>query len=243
MSVASAVVTAFTKTVEAPLVKALVEKFELDETEVQEFWTEFTKEHLKVKGGKASGPKGKNGKGRISGYLLFTMDERPKVKKANPNASFTDMTKLLSGKWQKLSDKKKEEWNQKARDQNEANGIPTPTPKGKKTPAKASKKASAKSSTTMKLTRHPKAKAWVVQGTNFVVESPKSKVVVGKVSGTKVVALTAADVKKCKGNGWEVKAAKKASKPTKKKVEEPEEESDEEESDEDDDESDDEDSE
>lgn len=123
MSIGPTVNAAISKALAEPLAKALVEKFNLDRAEVDEFWKEFSAVHLKSKGARKGGKKGTNGKGRISGYILFSNDARPKVKAETPDASFKDMTQALSAKWRALSDKQKKKWNDKAAKQNAANGL------------------------------------------------------------------------------------------------------------------------
>jgi hypothetical protein len=249
MSLINAIATAATKSLLAKLPAAAAAKFDdIDEDEFKEFLQEFLATELKAgaaKGTRSSGVKGKNGKGRISGYILFSNAHRQEVKDANPDIKFTEVGKELGKMWGKLSDAQKAKWNGKAQKQNEENGLPTPTPGAKSSPKKgaaakgkasAAKKSPAKgkaaakkdAAPVMKISRNKDAKAWVIQGTNFVVQSPKNKVVIGKLRGTKVMALSAGDIKKCEAAGYEVKAAPakaptKTKAPTKsKKAQEPE---------------------
>jgi len=218
-NLATAISAAITKSLLAKLPTEASSKFNVDETEFKEFLQEFLSSQLKAgaKSGRSAGPKGKNGKGRISGYILFSNANRDSVKEDNPDLKFTDVGKRLGEMWGELSDKAKADWNAKAVKQNEANGLPTPTPTpAKRTPAK---KSQAKATdNTMKISRHKESNSWVVQGTTFVVQSPKNKVVTGKLRGNNVVALTAADRKKCADNGWEVQAAKAKAKAAPKKA-------------------------
>ena len=245
----SAISAAITKSLMAKLPAEAAEKFDLEEDEFKEFLSEFLATQLKggakggAKGGRSNGPKGKNGKGRISGYILFSGAHRQEVKDEDPDVKFTEVGKALGKMWGKLSDKEKAKWNVKAAKQNEENGLPTPTPGAKKTTKKAPvkkttkkapvKKTSKKNEAPMKITRDKDAQVWLIDGTKFVVQSPKNKVVLGKLRGTKVVALSITDKKQCIQSGWEVKADQPVA--TKKDEPEPDDE-DEDEDDEDEDE-------
>ncbi len=245
----SAISAAITKSLLAKLPAAAAEKFDLDEDEFKEFLSGFLTAQLKggAKGGRSSGPKGKNGKGRISGFIVFSGAHRKEVRDENPDIIFTEVGKVLGKMWGELTLKEKAKGNVKAAKQNEENELPTPIPGVKKAPAKkapvkkTTKKAPVKKTAkkdvapVLKITRNKDAKVWVIDGTSFVVQSPKNKVVVGKLRGTKVVALSAPDKKKCVQNGWEVKSADKpvATKKKPAKKVEPEEEEDHDEGDDD----------
>ncbi len=43
-----------------------------------------------------------------SAYILWSKDARPGIKKANPDMSFGDISKVLGGTWKSLSDSKKQ---------------------------------------------------------------------------------------------------------------------------------------
>lgn len=206
-NLATAISSAISKSLLAKLPTEAATKFSLDENEFKEFLQGFLTSQLKgaSKSGRTSGAKGTNGKGRISGYLLFSNATRDSVKAENPDIKFTDIGRRLGDMWQSLSDKDKASWNDRAAKQNEDNGIPTPAPavKGAK---RAPKAAVETPSGEMKVSRHKGSNAWVVQGTPFVVNSSKNKVVTGKLVNDKVVALSAADRKKCQESGWEVQA-------------------------------------
>jgi hypothetical protein len=225
-TLATAISTAITKSLLTKLPAEASTKFDIDETEFKEFLQGFLSIQLKggAKGGRSAGPKGKNGKGRISGYILFSNANRESVKEEDADLKFTEVGKRLGEMWGELNLKEKADWNSKASKQNEDNGLPTPTPTPTPTPGLASAKsattkASAKKpaakavSGGMKIARHQESKAWVVQGTSFVVQSPKNKAVVGKLRANKVVALSAADRKKCQESGWDVKAQTSTAKP------------------------------
>ncbi len=225
-TLATAISTAITKSLLAKLPSELAAKFDIEETEAKEFLQGFLTSQLgkAAKGGRSAGPKGKNGKGRISGYILFSNENRDGVKESTPDLKFTEVGKMLGQMWGELTDEEKGEWNQKAGAQNEANGLPAPNvkatfSKGKGNATKGQTgtkgKASAKTATATaaggsKITRHPATKSWVIHGTSFVVVSPKNKTVVGKLRANKVVALSTADRKKCQDSDWAVEAAVKA---------------------------------
>jgi len=68
------------------------------------------------KGSKGKGKGKKEGKKRgITGYILFSNETRPKLKKKDPNLNFTEVAQALSKKWKKLDDDEKEEFNKRAK--------------------------------------------------------------------------------------------------------------------------------
>ena len=68
---------------------------------------------------------------RIAGYILFSNENRPGVKGDNPELTLTEIGKKLGQMWWGgLTDEERAEWNQKAVEANEANGIPPAGPKG-----------------------------------------------------------------------------------------------------------------
>ena len=209
-TLSAAISNAVTKSLLAKLPTEASSKFNVDESEFKEFLQTFLTSQLgkAAKGGRTGGPKGKNGKGRISGFILFSNENREGVKASNPNIEFKEVGRKLGEMWRELDEEAKSAWNAKAAAHNEANGLPTPTPTPAKTPARGrGRKTPAAESGEMKVVRDKEAKKWVVDGTNFVVQSAKNKVVVGKLRAGKVVALSSADTKTCESNGWEVRAA------------------------------------
>lgn len=237
---------------------ALAEEYSLEADSVKAFLSTFLSNQLPTSKGKGAAaartptPKGTNGKGRLTGYILFSNEKRAEViadsskevfykqkkigkddqghivwenvldeagKPIPDKIPFTEVTKRIGKMWHDLSDEEREDWKRRAEEANTANGLP---PVEKKSPAKAAavakaapKAAAAKPAAAqpvMKITRHPESKAWVIQGTNFVVQSPKNKTVIGKLRGNKAVTLTAAERKECEAKGWPVQApAAKAS--------------------------------
>jgi len=117
-----------------------------------------------------------------------------------PKIPFGEVGKRLGQKWRSLTEAQRAEWNAKAVEANTANGL---SPVEKTVSKKATTETPVSTTLEMKITRDVDSKAWVVVGTEFVVKSPKSKVVVGKLKGGKVVTLTTGDKTACAKNGWE----------------------------------------
>ena len=175
----------------------VADKFDIDEAEFKEFLNDFLSGELKMT--KAKKPS--NGKGKVSGYLVFSAENRQALK--DEGMAFGDIGKKLGQMWKELGEEEKAEWNEKATARNEENGVVTT----KKAPAKkaSAKKASKKESGEMKVNRDTSSKSWVITGTKFVVQSPKNKIVIGKLRGSKVNNLSEKDVEECKKNGWKTK--------------------------------------
>jgi len=51
-----------------------------------------------------------------SGYLLWSNDNRERIKKDNKDAKPVDLMRILAAEWQSLSDKEKEKWKKQSRD-------------------------------------------------------------------------------------------------------------------------------
>jgi hypothetical protein len=220
MSTLNAISTAVTKSLLSTLPAAMATEFSVSEDKAREFLQGFLSSQLgKVSANrKNSTPKGTNGKGRISGYILFSNEHRPSVNKSQPDLKFTEVGKRLGEMWGKLSDSQKQEWNARAVSQNAANGLtPAPSAGPAKTPrAPVSTPATPASAT--RVVRHEASKAFVYEGTTYAVHSQKNPQVVGRVRGAKVVALSPTDRKHCQEQGWavrEVPAASASSAPVK----------------------------
>ncbi len=103
---------------------ALVEKFDLDKDELDTFLTEFLAENMKMKKSKAT----KEGPSKTNGYRLYCAEQREavtkKIKSKNKDASAKEylslISKQLGTQWKALSDDKRTEWNDKAKEQNDA---------------------------------------------------------------------------------------------------------------------------
>jgi len=98
---------------------ALVEKFDLDKDELDTFLKEFLAENMKMK--KSKGPS------KTNGYRLYCAEQREavtkKIKSKNKDASAKEylslVSKQLGTQWKALSDDKRTEWNDKAKEQND----------------------------------------------------------------------------------------------------------------------------
>jgi len=135
MSTLSQVIT---KSLLNNLPTAVAKEFNLDEARVKEFLQSFLSSQL-GKAGKSSraGPKGTNGKGRVTGYLLFSNEHRQSVRNNKPDLKFTDVGRELGVMWQALSEEEKNEWMERAAAVNSENGLPAKTPAAReKTPGR-----------------------------------------------------------------------------------------------------------
>ena len=166
-------------------------KFEIDEADFKEFLNDFLTGELKMT--KAKKPS--NGKGKVSGYIVFSSENRQALK--DEGMAFGEIGKKLGQMWRELDDDDKAEWNEKAKARNEENGVTTTTKK-----TSAAKKVST---TEMKVYRDSTSKSWLIQGTKFAVQSPKNKIVIGKLRGSKIVKLTEKDMEECTKNKWKLK--------------------------------------
>ena len=98
--------------------KKVVEHIETEEEEVtvemmMELWNKF----FQVKGGK--GGKGSGVKRGPTGYLLFCKAQREKKPRCLKDLDFIETSKKLGKMWQALQQKRKDEWNAKAKSENE----------------------------------------------------------------------------------------------------------------------------
>ncbi|GAA5979303.1 hypothetical protein JCM11641_001988 [Rhodosporidiobolus odoratus] len=104
---------------------------------------------------KASGGKAKKDpnapKRPLSAYMIFTQDERPKLKEEQPDVKFGEVGKILGARWKELDADEKKPWEEKAKvakakyEKEKAaydaeNPSEKPASKPKKAPAKKSKK-------------------------------------------------------------------------------------------------------
>ena len=176
-------------------------KFEIDEADFKEFLNDFLTGELKMT--KAKKPS--NGKGKVSGYIVFSSENRQALKAEG--MAFGEIGKKLGQMWRELDDDDKAEWNEKAQARNEENGVAVTKKVSKKASPKktAAKKSSKKESTGMKVTRDSASKSWLIKETKFVVQSSKNKIVIGKLRGSKVVKLSEKDIAECKKNEWKMK--------------------------------------
>ena len=75
---------------------------------------------------------------RTNTWMVYSNEQRPIVKAANPNAKFQDIGKIISAQWKALSEDEKQVYKDKANSINTANGftVTTTTPKKKTTKKK-----------------------------------------------------------------------------------------------------------
>ncbi|KAL2914143.1 Non-histone chromosomal protein 6 [Polyrhizophydium stewartii] len=50
----------------------------------------------------------------LSAFMIFSKENRPRIKEENPDASFGEIGKLLGAAWRELSEKEKQVYNDKA---------------------------------------------------------------------------------------------------------------------------------
>ena len=87
----------------------VAERFEIDRDELETLWKEVQKKKFtKTKKDK----KNKKSKSVPSAYILFSHDERPKIKEANPTMSFVEIGRELGRRWKKASEEVKAHYNQ-----------------------------------------------------------------------------------------------------------------------------------
>jgi hypothetical protein len=125
--------SAIAKTIQKSLLDTLPSqvagKFDIDESEFKEFLENYLSEHLaggktvRKSTGRKPTPKGKNGKGRISGYILFCKENRSDVKSENQEMTSREITSELGRMWKSLEDSEKQEWNNRAKKMNIENGL------------------------------------------------------------------------------------------------------------------------
>lgn len=86
---------------------------------------------------------------RTNTWMVYSNEQRPIVKAANPNAKFQDIGKIISAQWKALSEDEKQVYKDKANEINTANGFTvttsTTTPKKKTTKKKKTPAAPKKS--------------------------------------------------------------------------------------------------
>lgn len=183
---------AISKSLLANLSGAAAQKFNVNETEFKEFLQGFLTSQLTKSKSRAPrvDAEGKRLPGRVSGYLLFSNENRDGVKKAHPELKFTDIGKELGRMWGELSDSQKADWNQRATAANAANGVtPTPAPsKARATAATSSKTAPAASAAKGKA---PAAKT--VAGGKVAASAPAAKKPVAKKPVAKATKRSADD--------------------------------------------------
>ena len=56
---------------------------------------------------------------KLTGYIVFSMEMREKIKEENPKAKFGKLAKITGAKWKALSPEEKKEWEEKAKAKSE----------------------------------------------------------------------------------------------------------------------------
>jgi len=128
-SVSSQISSVISKTLLKSLPSEFASKFNLDEDEVKEFFQEQLKKEFNTT--KTSKEKTSKGKGRVTGYIVYSSEMRKTLKEKTPDISFIEIGKKLGESWKKLSEKDQSVWTEKARVLNESNGLSVAKSKGK----------------------------------------------------------------------------------------------------------------
>jgi len=118
------------KTFMSSLPEQLAQEFSLDKEAVASMLTTYFESQLGCgKGGrtKTPGVKGTNGKGRLTGYLLFSNENRTRVRDEK-GLSPKDASRELGTMWKALSASQQADWNARADKSNSENGLPSKTP-------------------------------------------------------------------------------------------------------------------
>lgn len=195
------------------LPQLFAEKFDLDKSAVEDILDEYFGTELK-----GTVPRRNKSKKPASAYVLFSGEERKKIKEANPGIAFGEISKVIAKKWAEMSKKDQSKWVEKAAQLDAERGVVRAPAKSKA--AKSAPKSQAKTpakATSVKVTKDEGSGMYVIVGTKYVVRSVKNKVVTGKLRGTNKVNLSAADRKKCEEHGYQVEAEPAAAAPSKAK--------------------------
>lgn len=111
-------------------------------TEYERRATEFNEEHGLLK---------KKKKRALTGYMLFSNEQRPIIKEEDPSLTLSEVSKRIGKLWNSLEKKEKETWVQKSKDlslssteevetpSTEETETPVATPKSKKSSSKTKK--------------------------------------------------------------------------------------------------------
>jgi len=207
-TLSSQILAIITKTLVKNIPNEAAAKFNLNVDEVNDFFQHFLSNELNItKTIKSSN----TGKGRISGYILFSGEMRKTLRESDDTITFIEIGKKLGKLWTQLSESEKNEWRDKAYLKNEENGIVSIETKKKGTTKTTTVKTTGKKSMAinipvkMELTKESSTNTWLIKDTNLAVESLKNKVVIGQLVGKKLKALSADNIKTCTKNDWPMK--------------------------------------
>ena len=143
-TLSSAVSSAISKSLLSNLSGAMATKFSLEEAECKTFLQEYLSTQLvKGKGGRAPrlDADGKPVKGAVSGYIVFSTENRADVTAALAKANggekpqFSQVGSELGRRWKALEQSAREEYTSKAQKQNADNGSRVANKTPAKTPA------------------------------------------------------------------------------------------------------------
>jgi len=131
-SIMNNVSTLIIKSLMTSLPSEFATKFDLDEHEVKEFLEEQLKNEFATGKGKGKASKASKGKSKQTAYQAFCVAKRPIVKDENEDITFGETGKKLGEMWKELSEDDRVEWQEKADERNEENGIEVSKPTEKK---------------------------------------------------------------------------------------------------------------
>ena len=98
-------------------------KFNINQEELVQLWNNMNDSPVKGLKKPKKVKKKSKGKKKKSGFILYSMENRDKLKEKNPEMKFTDISKLLGQNWKSLSDEEKEVFNKKAREEEPSDDI------------------------------------------------------------------------------------------------------------------------
>ena len=98
-------------------------KFNINQEELVQLWNNMNDSPVKGLKKPKKVKKKSKGKKKKSGFILYSMENRDKLKEENPEMKFTDISKLLGKNWKSLNDEEKEVFNKKAREEEPSDDI------------------------------------------------------------------------------------------------------------------------
>ena len=98
-------------------------KFNINQEELVQLWNNMNDSPVKGLKKPKKVKKKSKGKKKKSGFILYSMENRDKLKEENPEMKFTDISKLLGKNWKSLNDEEKEVFNKKAREEEPTDDI------------------------------------------------------------------------------------------------------------------------
>lgn len=129
-TLSTAISTSVTKSVLSQLPTELATEFNLDSNDVEVFLKQWLHKQLSVK----TTRKG-TGTPRVSGYMLFCKEARPRILNETPDLTFGDVGKALGAEWRELSADEQQVWKTRAAESSPT--APTPATPAPATPAPA----------------------------------------------------------------------------------------------------------